>query len=103
LQAYSDALQAYSDAFQESAQLVLPIKCHDAWFTSRSVGRKRKAQRDGALIFDEVKVAWKLMWNSRNNRLMGLAMTPKDLASLNDIHTPALIPVNRYCTYYSSC
>ena len=42
---------------------------------------------DGAPIFDEVKIAWKLMWNSRNNRLMGLTMTPKDLASLNDMYT----------------
>ena len=42
---------------------------------------------DGALIFDEVKVACQLMWNSRNNRLMGLAMTPQDISSLNDIYT----------------
>ena len=27
------------------------------------------------------------MWNSRNNKLMGLAMTPKFLASLYDIYT----------------
>jgi len=47
---------------------------------------KPKPQGDGALIFDEVKVACQLMWNSRNQRLSGLAMTCKDLASLNDIY-----------------
>ena len=48
---------------------------------------KQEPKADGALIFDEVKVACQLMWNSRSNRLMGLAMTPQDLASLNDLYT----------------
>ena len=47
---------------------------------------KQEPRGDGALIFDEVKVACQLMWNSWNNQLMGLAMTPTDLASLNDIY-----------------
>ena len=34
---------------------------------------KKQPQGDGVLIFDEVKVACQLMWNSRNNQLMGLA------------------------------
>ena len=38
------------------------------------------------LIFDEVKVACQLIWNSRNQKLSGLAMTNKDLSSLNDIY-----------------
>ena len=47
---------------------------------------KRQPQGDGALIFDEVKVACQLMWNSRSNKLIGLAMTHKEQASLLDIY-----------------
>lgn len=47
---------------------------------------KQEPKADGVLIFDEVKVACQLMWNSRNHQLMGLAMTSQDLASLNDIY-----------------
>ena len=47
---------------------------------------KHKPQGDGVLIFDEVKVACQLVWNSRSQTLSGLAMTSKDLSSLNDIY-----------------
>ena len=48
---------------------------------------KQDPKGDGALIFDEVKVACQLMWNSRSHQLMGLAMTSKNLASLNDVYS----------------
>jgi len=48
---------------------------------------KQEPQGDGALIFDEVKVACQLVWNSRNYKLMGMTMTSQDMASLNDIYT----------------
>lgn len=48
---------------------------------------KLEPQGDGVLMFDEVKVACQLIWNSRNNQLIGLAMTHKDQASLQDIYT----------------
>ena len=38
------------------------------------------------LIFDEVKVACQLIWNSRSQKLSGLCMTHQDLSSLNDIY-----------------
>lgn len=47
---------------------------------------KHKPQGDGVLIFDEVKVACQLVWNSRSQTLSGLAMTSKDLSSLNDVY-----------------
>ncbi|XP_065894808.1 uncharacterized protein [Dysidea avara] len=84
-------LQSYSGAFihapgassacitdQVSRYVLFKEQC-------RLVG-KHEPRGDGALIFDEVKVACQLMWNSRNNQLMGLAMTAADLASLNDIY-----------------
>lgn len=47
---------------------------------------KLLSQGDGVLIFDEVKVICRLMWNSRNQKIIGLAMTQEDLASLQDIY-----------------
>ena len=47
---------------------------------------KQEPKSDGVVIFDEVKVACQLMWNSRSHQLMGLAMTHKELPSLNDIY-----------------
>lgn len=40
---------------------------------------------DGVLIFDEVKVISSLIWNSRSHHLVGLAMSPQQQASLQDI------------------
>ena len=47
---------------------------------------KHRPQGDGELIFDEVKVACQLIWNSRSQKLSGLCMTHQDLLSLNDIY-----------------
>ena len=38
-----------------------------------------------SLIFDEVKVAAKLQWNSSDNSIVGYAMTRDEMASLQDI------------------
>ena len=38
------------------------------------------------LVFDEVKVVSRLMWNSRNQQIIGLAMSPEDMSSLHDIY-----------------
>jgi len=41
---------------------------------------------DSVLIFDEVKVISRLMWNSRSQTIVGLAMTADDQASLHDVY-----------------
>ena len=38
---------------------------------------------DGVLIFDEVKVIARLLWNSRSQRMVGLAMTHEDMSCLH--------------------
>lgn len=38
-------------------------------------GKKKEPKGDGVLIFDEVKVISRLMWNSRSQKIIGLAMT----------------------------
>eukprot|EP00117_Sycon_ciliatum_P049175 scpid67563/ scgid34906/ len=40
---------------------------------------------EGLIIFDEVKVVSKVLWNSKSEEIYGLAMTDEDMASLNDI------------------
>ena len=41
---------------------------------------------EGVLIFNEVKVISQLMWNSRSQTIVGLAMTADDQASLHDVY-----------------
>ena len=41
---------------------------------------------DDVLVFDEVRVVSRLMWNSRNQQIIGLAMSPEDMCSLQDIY-----------------
>ena len=47
---------------------------------------KKESMKDGVMIFDEVKVISRLMWNSRNQQLIGLSMTHSDMSSLADIY-----------------
>ena len=41
---------------------------------------------DGVLIFDEVHVVARLLWNSRNQRIVGFSMSHKDMANLLDVY-----------------
>jgi hypothetical protein len=43
-------------------------------------------EADGVLIFDEVRVVSRLMWNSRSQRVVGLAMSHEDMACLHDVY-----------------
>ena len=38
------------------------------------------------MIFDEVRVVSRLMWNSRSQRVVGLAMSHEDMACLHDVY-----------------
>ena len=85
-------LQSYTGAFIHepgaSARCISDqVSCYLAFNEeSRKLG-KQESKGDGALIFDEVKVACQLVWNSRSHQLMGLSMTSKNLASLNDVYS----------------
>ena len=41
---------------------------------------------EGAIIFDEIKVAQKLQWNSQNDSLVGYALNREEMSSLRDIY-----------------
>ena len=40
----------------------------------------------GVLVFDEVKVAAKLHWNSRNDTIVGHTMTAQEMVTLSDLY-----------------
>ena len=48
--------------------------------------KKREPKDDGVLIFDEVQVISRLMWNSRSQKIIGLAIGPEDMSSLYDAY-----------------
>ena len=82
-------LQAYTGAFlheagaslQSIAQQVEKFK-----YLQYSLDKAHITSKfDGVLIFDEVKVISSLMWNSKDHRIVGLAMTEKEQASLHDV------------------
>ena len=84
-------LKAYTGAFMHDpgprSDCIVDQVTHYVAFKEQCVkSGKQVPTADGVLIFDEVKVACQLLWNSRNNTLMGLAMTSKDQASLNDVY-----------------
>ena len=83
-------LQAYTGAFihkpgARSKYIESQVARYVVFKEQCRYGSKQEPRSDGMLIFDEVKVACQLMWNSRSHQLMGLAMTHKELPSLNDI------------------
>ena len=69
---------------QEQANPVLLIKLLNTVCIVHSCNKK-ESKKDGVLIFDEVKVINRLMWNSRSQKLIGLCMSHQDQSSLADI------------------
>ena len=55
---------------------------------------------EGMLIFDEVKVLDKIIWNSKNHAFIGLAMAENELPSIRDICDNGLVPT---ATQYVLC
>lgn len=59
---------------------------YEAFQRERQLNKQQAALATGVLVFDEVKVVSKLMWNSRNQQLIGLAMNPEEMTSLLDVY-----------------
>lgn len=68
------------------ARLAEQLKHFSEFKLQRIADDKPIPHGDGVLIFDEVKVVCRLMWNSRSHQLVGLSMSHEDLASLNDVY-----------------
>lgn len=48
--------------------------------------KKKEPKADGVLVFDEVKVISRLMWNSRSKKIIGLEMSSEAMPSLHDVY-----------------
>lgn len=62
-------------------------QCYDDYVIEQIAKGLKKPMGDGILIFDEVNVAPKVAWNSKNHKLIGLAMSAHDLGTLDDIYS----------------
>ena len=51
---------------------------------------KKESKKDDVLIFDEVKVISRLMWNSRSQALVGLSMRHEEMATLEIFFRPLM-------------
>ncbi len=58
---------------------------------------------EGYLIVDEVKVAAKLHWNSRDDSLVGHSMTADEIATLQDLYLVLGNDPSTEKTDYVSC
>ena len=61
-------------------------KDYQALVEQRKTQGMRPPLWEGVLIFDEVKVAMKVSWKSRNEELVGLAMTSDEMRTLQDVY-----------------
>jgi len=81
-------MQAYTSCFlHEGGSTCSEQACMYEKFKQQcSRSGKQMPMGDGVLIFDEVKVISCLLWNSRSQKIIGLAMTAEDQLSLHDIY-----------------
>lgn len=84
-------LQAYTGCFLHEGgasweSIAKQVELFQQFKLSQKAQGKLEPLADGVLIFDEVKVISRLMWNSRSQTIVGLAMNADDLASLHDIY-----------------
>ena len=86
-------LQQYKSMYMEKAgEIETRLKEECEIYQQRLKEAKEKGRLVplgvGSLIlnFDEVKVTAKLQWNSRDNSLIGCAMTSDEMASMTDVY-----------------
>ena len=83
-------LQSYTGAFLHEAgacseSISKQVETYEALLKQCEKEGKLIPKSDGVFIFDEVKVVSGLIWNSRNQRIIGLAMTERDQSTLHDV------------------
>ena len=84
LQAYTGCFLHDSGASWES--IFKQVEQYQQFKSECKASGKAIPMADGVLIFDEVKVISRLMWNSRSQTIVGLAMSTEDQASLHDVY-----------------
>ncbi|XP_065907460.1 uncharacterized protein [Dysidea avara] len=84
-------LQAYTGCFLHEGgasweSIAKQVELFQQFKASQKAQGKLEPLADGVLIFDEVKVISRLMWNSRSQTIIGLAMNAEDQQSLHDVY-----------------
>jgi hypothetical protein len=84
-------LQSYTGAFlhshgANSSSIVDQVAQFVLFCQQNKKEGKPESLKEGVLIFDEVKVISRLMWNSRSQSIIGTAMDYHDMSSLADIY-----------------
>lgn len=62
------------------------VSQYQQYYAKAKVDGKMESKNVGALIFDEVKVISRLLWNSRSQMVIGLCMKHQQQSSLTDIY-----------------
>ena len=86
------SLQAFlsnerSEPGANEGQIAAQFELYEKYKKEQVSGGHHQPQGYGILIFDEVRVQGKVVWNSKNNQIIGVAMTPSDLPALQDVYT----------------
>ncbi|XP_014671922.1 PREDICTED: uncharacterized protein LOC106812541 [Priapulus caudatus] len=84
---FAPGAEAWESHIKQEASRYNTIKEELTSALTGSAAKLRIPQQEGVLIFDEVKVIGKIMWNSKSQQVYGLAMSLNDLSSLHDIYT----------------
>ena len=88
----SSSLQAFMSSHQQDPganeeHMELQSTLYNQHVESKVSKGSRKPKRDGILIFDQVKVQGGVAWNSKNNQIIGLAMSSAELPILHDLYS----------------
>jgi len=83
-------LQSYTGAFLQEAgasseSISKQVEAYEAYIKQCEKEGKLVPKSDGVLIFDKVKVISGLIWNSRDQCIIGLAMSERDQSTLHDV------------------
>lgn len=99
------SLQAFisnerNDRHVYEKQIAAQLQLYEHYKKDQVANGHLQPQGFGILIFDEVRVQGKVVWNSKNNQIIGVAMTLHDLPSLQDIYTSLNDDQNIQETWY---
>lgn len=84
-------LQAYKGSFLHQAGanhecILEQVAQFLVYCDERKKEGNKESIKAGVLVFDEVRVISKLIWNSRNQSVVGLCMTHHEQSTLTDIY-----------------
>ncbi|XP_014681583.1 PREDICTED: uncharacterized protein LOC106821341 [Priapulus caudatus] len=83
---FAPGAAAWENHVLQEAERYWQIKNKIGEVSSGDPATARIPQQEGVLIFHEVRVIGKIMWNTKNHQMYGLAMSPDELSSLHGVY-----------------